>query len=171
MTVSGLRREASKGRLTIEVIAGKQFTTLRAIELMREKCRVMQKEPDCGSNQKNGTAVIISGGRGLECGILRPGDFSVRQSLHKTISKPSAQVLGMIIVPMRPKSGIDGASAYFAQPFQFGGEGIRTFPITIGKCKLDRSVETQWRFRANIPKLNRGQPTRHPLASLLSARK
>jgi hypothetical protein len=30
MSVSGLRSEAKKGRLTIEVIAGKQFTTLRA---------------------------------------------------------------------------------------------------------------------------------------------
>jgi hypothetical protein len=31
MTVSGLRREAAKGRLAISHIAGKQFTTLRAI--------------------------------------------------------------------------------------------------------------------------------------------
>ena len=54
MTVSGLRREASKGRLMIEVIAGKQFTTLRAIEQMREKCRVPQQVSDCGSNPKNG---------------------------------------------------------------------------------------------------------------------
>ena len=28
MTVSGLRREAARGRLAIEVIAGKHFTTL-----------------------------------------------------------------------------------------------------------------------------------------------
>jgi hypothetical protein len=40
MTVSGLRREVKRGRLKIEVIANKQFTTLRAIEEMREKCRV-----------------------------------------------------------------------------------------------------------------------------------
>ncbi len=49
MTVSGLRREAARGRLVIEVIAGKQFTTLRAIEEMRTRCRVLPKEPNFGS--------------------------------------------------------------------------------------------------------------------------
>jgi hypothetical protein len=40
MTVSGLRREAARGRLRIERIAGKDFTTLDDIKLMRELCRV-----------------------------------------------------------------------------------------------------------------------------------
>lgn len=40
MTVSGLRKEADRGRLKIERIAGKDFTTLSAIEEMRELCRV-----------------------------------------------------------------------------------------------------------------------------------
>jgi hypothetical protein len=40
MTVSGLRREAARGRLRIERIAGKDFTTLAAIEEMREMCRL-----------------------------------------------------------------------------------------------------------------------------------
>ena len=40
MTVSGLRREAQRGRLIVEKIANKQFTTRRAIEGMRELCRV-----------------------------------------------------------------------------------------------------------------------------------
>ena len=39
MTAAGLRREAARGRLTIERIAGKDFTTLAAIEEMRERCR------------------------------------------------------------------------------------------------------------------------------------
>ena len=39
MTVAGLRREAARGRLTTERIAGKDFTTLAAIEEMRERCR------------------------------------------------------------------------------------------------------------------------------------
>jgi len=51
MTVSGLRREAARGRLAIELIAGKQFTTLRAIAEMREKCRDSHKAPDCGSGR------------------------------------------------------------------------------------------------------------------------
>ena len=47
MTVSGLRREAAKGRLVIEVIAGKHFTTLAAIARMRELCR---REPPEGAD-------------------------------------------------------------------------------------------------------------------------
>jgi hypothetical protein len=42
MTVSGLRREAKAGRLVIEKIANKHFTSLRAIEEMRKSCRVNQ---------------------------------------------------------------------------------------------------------------------------------
>ncbi|WP_245447491.1 excisionase [Methylobacterium sp. 17Sr1-1] len=44
MTAASLRREAAKGRLTIERIAGKDFTTLAAIERMRELCRLPPKE-------------------------------------------------------------------------------------------------------------------------------
>src|SRR5215471_10506352 len=51
MTVSGLRREDSRGRLVIEIIAGKQFTTLRAIADMRERCRDSHRVPDSGSGR------------------------------------------------------------------------------------------------------------------------
>jgi hypothetical protein len=40
MTGRGLRREASRGRLAIERVAGKHYTTLRAILDMRTQCRV-----------------------------------------------------------------------------------------------------------------------------------
>ena len=40
---SGLRKEAARGRLLIERIAGKDFTTLANIEQMRELCRVLAK--------------------------------------------------------------------------------------------------------------------------------
>ena len=43
MTVSGLRREAARGRLHIERIAGQEFTTLNAIDNMRELCRLQPK--------------------------------------------------------------------------------------------------------------------------------
>ena len=45
MTVSGLRREVIRGRLVVERIAGKDFTTLANIDRMRELCRVQVKEP------------------------------------------------------------------------------------------------------------------------------
>src|SRR6266403_1489429 len=54
MTVSGLRREADRGRLRIERIAGKDFTTLEEIKRMRELCRVQAKEPGC-TNEKRDT--------------------------------------------------------------------------------------------------------------------
>src|ERR1700688_3153565 len=49
MTASGLRREGTRGRLTIERIAGKDYTTLGNIERMRELCHVQAKARDCGS--------------------------------------------------------------------------------------------------------------------------
>lgn len=49
MTVSGLRREIARGRLAVERIAGKQFTTLAAIEEMRELCR----QPGKGNVQRS----------------------------------------------------------------------------------------------------------------------
>src|SRR5690348_15343829 len=45
MTVSGLRKEHYRGNLEIELIAGKQYTTLAAIKRMREKCRATRKGP------------------------------------------------------------------------------------------------------------------------------
>jgi hypothetical protein len=44
ITVTGLRNEIAKGRLEVELIAGKLFTTLGAIARMRERCRVTPKE-------------------------------------------------------------------------------------------------------------------------------
>ena len=49
LTASGLRREGARGRLIIERIAGKDYTTLFHIERMRELCRVKAREPGCNS--------------------------------------------------------------------------------------------------------------------------
>jgi hypothetical protein len=42
------------------MIANKEFTTLRDIQEMREKCRVNAKEPDCGSNPRSVTEKVSS---------------------------------------------------------------------------------------------------------------
>ena len=52
MTVSGLLREAKAGRLVVEKIANKHFTSLRAIEEMRKLCRVKARAPDCGGEKR-----------------------------------------------------------------------------------------------------------------------
>ena len=51
LKISALRTEARKGRLMVSRIAGKDHTTLADIERMFELCRVIQKEPGCGSDQ------------------------------------------------------------------------------------------------------------------------
>src|ERR1017187_371966 len=54
MTASGLRKEGARGRLVIERIAGKDYTTLANIDRMRELCRVEAKGHACGSDQPGG---------------------------------------------------------------------------------------------------------------------
>src|SRR5262245_3608187 len=63
MSVSGLRREARRGNLVLEKIAGKHFTTLRAIEEMRAKCRDQARELGSGSNLSNSMAARPSATR------------------------------------------------------------------------------------------------------------
>ena len=45
LTKSGLRREAGRGRLAVQMVAGKQFTTLRSIADMLALCGVETKQP------------------------------------------------------------------------------------------------------------------------------
>jgi hypothetical protein len=60
MTVSGLRREAARGRLVIERIANKDFTTLRNIEEMRKSCRVKVEGHACGGEKSVATVARLS---------------------------------------------------------------------------------------------------------------
>lgn len=50
MTGATLRREAAKGRLAVERVAGKLYTTLADIEEMRRRCRELPKAPGFGSS-------------------------------------------------------------------------------------------------------------------------
>jgi hypothetical protein len=62
MTVSGLCREAARGRLVIEKIANKNFTSLRAIEEMRKLCRVKVEGRVSGGEKSAGGAARSSHG-------------------------------------------------------------------------------------------------------------
>jgi hypothetical protein len=53
MTAAGLRKEAGRGRLIIERIARKDYTTLSAIARMRELCRLPPRVHGCGSEKPN----------------------------------------------------------------------------------------------------------------------
>jgi hypothetical protein len=59
MSASGLRREVRRGRLEIEVIAGRQYATHTAIEGMGEQCRVEPKVH--GSTSSSGRGAKPSG--------------------------------------------------------------------------------------------------------------
>ena len=65
MGASGLRREAGNGRLVIEKIAGKFFTTRKAIREMREQCRVQLSPAASGSNLPGDDRTVQSGPRSM----------------------------------------------------------------------------------------------------------
>jgi len=60
ITAEALRREAARGRLTLERIAGKDYTTLANIERMRELCRVQAKAPDSTFGPRGATPPATS---------------------------------------------------------------------------------------------------------------
>src|SRR5258708_20899881 len=89
MTAAGLRREAARGRLIIERIAGKDFTTLANIEQMRELCRVPQKDLVSGSAPKNEISTARSAN--AQCGSSETDRArSARVALQKIARAPSA---------------------------------------------------------------------------------
>lgn len=91
MTASGLRREATRGRLAIERVAGKDYTTLANIERMRELCRVQGKALACGSDPRSETPTARSESE-------RSGSFgmdrakSARAALQKIARAPSERL-------------------------------------------------------------------------------
>src|ERR1700733_6736075 len=92
MTASGLRREALRGRLVTERIAGKDYTTLAHIEQMRELCRVQVREPDC-TNGVRGSGVASpsprpSGSSRTAVGIS-PQDALRAQLKQSRLKKPN----------------------------------------------------------------------------------
>jgi hypothetical protein len=60
MSASGLRKEAGRGRLAIERVAGKDYTTLANIERMRELCRVEAKDRASGYNRQGEAQMVGS---------------------------------------------------------------------------------------------------------------
>jgi hypothetical protein len=84
MTVSGLRREAARGRLMIERIAGKDFTTLGAIATMREKCRAQPPRP--ASTSENAATEPLTGSSSMP--DARSGQAHLKAIAEK-LKKPS----------------------------------------------------------------------------------
>ncbi len=91
MTASGLRREAARGRLVIERTAGKDYTTLAAIEQMRALCRLQGKAFARGLDPRSGIPTARS-----ESGQFGSSDSgrakSARDALQKIARAPSARL-------------------------------------------------------------------------------
>jgi hypothetical protein len=85
ISASALRAEARRGHLQIWTIANKQFTTLRAIEEMTEKCRDKQKESGSTLPPRAGeTASCISGSPGSsEMERIKSAQASLRLTAQK----------------------------------------------------------------------------------------
>jgi hypothetical protein len=85
MTASGLRREADRGRLVIERIAGKLYTTLADIDRMRMLCRVEARVPASGSVPHGATrqAKLPNGRFGSSS---MPGGTSPQDALRAKLS-------------------------------------------------------------------------------------
>lgn len=81
MGASGLRREAARGRLVIERIAGKDYTTLQAIEDMRQLCRVQPSLTNTiraahGSSAQPGSSATDRGRLALDALLRTVGQIS-----------------------------------------------------------------------------------------------
>jgi hypothetical protein len=83
MTASGLRKEAKKGRLAIERTAGKDYTTLRAIEEMRQLCRLRLEVRDYGSDARG--AMPVGASLTPPCGLSSMESISRAQNAALTI--------------------------------------------------------------------------------------
>src|SRR5947208_3578003 len=92
MTASGLRKEAGKGRLAIERVAGKDYTTLAAINEMRARCRVHQKAPGSGLSPKDEmpTAPFENEQHGLSATDRARSARAALQRIARAPSAPSA---------------------------------------------------------------------------------
>ena len=73
MTAQGLRKERYAGRLETFIIARKEYTTLAAIERMKELCRVSPKEPASSGERKAARQTAA-------CGAGRDGSSKMRES-------------------------------------------------------------------------------------------
>jgi hypothetical protein len=89
MTASGLRREAARGRLIVERIAGKDFTTLAAIRRMRELCRADQNRQGSTCESQETTTAMQHGSS-----LIAEGKSALArvQQISKELRQPSQRI-------------------------------------------------------------------------------
>jgi len=104
MTANGLRNEARRGRLEVELTAGKTYTTLAAIGRMRELCRVAPPARTCAS------AAASLGASSSTVDFERAHSalkLTLRESLEASSTKGPKARDGEHLTPGRRRSGSD----------------------------------------------------------------
>jgi hypothetical protein len=75
----GLRREADRGRLIVERIVGKDYTTLQAIADVRRLCRVVKAQPGVSvSNHEGGSPEVAQARASAKLAALRSKDANAK---------------------------------------------------------------------------------------------
>jgi hypothetical protein len=87
MTASGLRRERDRGRLVVERIAGRDYTTLGYIERMRELCRAADRDRASGLEKPSATVP--------EDSHIRPSGLSKTLNIGKALDAAKQIVEGL----------------------------------------------------------------------------
>jgi hypothetical protein len=88
MTASGLRKERDRGRLTTWMIAGKEYTTLNAIEEMKLLCRVEAQDRTSGCEKSDGRRVSSS--RARRGSLSTTAGISPRDAMLARLAKRKA---------------------------------------------------------------------------------
>jgi hypothetical protein len=88
MTASGLRKERDRGRLTTWMIAGKEYTTLNAIEEMKLLCRVEAQDRTSGCEESAEQRVSSSRARPGSSSTV--GSISPRDAMLTRLRKRKA---------------------------------------------------------------------------------
>ena len=86
MTDSGLRREVEKGRLVIERVAGKDYTTLGHINRMRELCRLEAKARASTCDRRDTTKLDTMRQSGSSATEITS---KARAALHTMLAEPN----------------------------------------------------------------------------------
>jgi hypothetical protein len=103
MTKSGLRREMRRGRLVVERIANRHYTTLRDIQQMRALCRDDQKARDSTrvseKDASPSTSFATAEKKSAQAAALMIGEELKGSSKH--ISRLSTDRHGAAVIPLK----------------------------------------------------------------------
>ena len=97
MSAAGLRREHARGRLVIERIAGRDYTTMRAIQEMRRQCHVHRTRLYRRRRRGREVVWVIRDGEHEESTGCPEHDIEGAEAGSKSISRESEGALAQVV--------------------------------------------------------------------------